>query len=169
MRKADTPPDRCPRTGDMFFDLLPPPEAAGESTSGEGRPGRPRRARRGGGFPGAPGAPDLPADIRLRELEEIGLQRVWLQVAQQIGIDNFFAMWKLLSARPELINDDNQIEIRLRRFASYQKYQRNRYIETLVRAGLKPFEVRQVIRRDLGENLTDRHVQRLCRNARLRG
>lgn len=153
----------------MFFDLLPPPDPAAEPGVAEGRPGRPRRPRRGGSYPGASGAPDLPADIRLRELEEIGLQRIWLTVAQQIGVDNFFAMWKLLSTRPELINDDNQIEIRLRRFASYQKYQRNRYIETLVRAGMKPSEVRQVIRRDLGENLTDRHVQRLCRNARLRG
>lgn len=86
-----------------------------------------------------------------------------------IGVENFFAMWKYLSSRPELINDDNQIEIQMRRFASYLKYQRNRYIETLVRSGLRPTEVRQVIRRDLGENLTVRHVQKLCRNARLRG
>lgn len=67
-----------------------------------------------------------------------------------------------------LRNDDDQIELRLRPFRSYERYQRNRYIETLVAAGFKPAAIHTMIRAELGESLSYRQVKRLASSGRVR-
>lgn len=96
------------------------------------------------------------------ELAEIGLSATWLSVAQLLGYDQFVAMWRLLSSDPGLRNDDDQIELRLRPFRAFERYQRNRYIATLVQAGIKPCEIHALVRADLGETLSYRHIKRLA-------
>ena len=97
----------------------------------------------------------------MREFAEIGLSSTWLRVANLLGYDTFVELWKLLSADPGLRNDDNQIELRLRPFSRYERYQRNRYVETLVAAGLSPRDIMLRLQSDLGEKLSYRHIKRL--------
>lgn len=124
--------------------------------------------RGGGGYLDGRTSAELRADPRLRELAEIGLSATWLGVAQLLGYDQFVAMWRQLSADPALRNDDDQIELRLRPFRSYERYQRNRYIDTLVAAGLRPSEIHDMVRTELGESLSYRHIKRLAASSRLR-
>ena len=124
----------------------------------------------GGGYLDECTPPELAApDLRLRELAEIGLSSTWLAVARLLGYEAFVAMWRLLSSKPELRNDDDQIELRLRPFRSYERYQRNRYIDTLVAAGLKPSEIHAMVHTELGEKLSYRHIKRLAASSRGRG
>lgn len=133
-----------------------------------GRRAASARPAGGGGYLHGCTASELRQDVRLRELAEIGLSATWLGVAQILGYDAFVAMWRHLSSEPALRNDDDQIELRLRPFRSYERYQRNRYIDTLVAAGLKPSQIHEMVRRELGEELSFRHIDRLAKAARLR-
>jgi hypothetical protein len=122
----------------------------------------------GGGYLDECTPPEVAQDLRLRELQEIGLSSTWLSVARLLGYDAFVAMWRLLSSKPELRDDDDQIELRLRPFRSYERYQRNRYIDTLVAAGLKPIEIYAMVHSELGEKLSRRHIERLAQASRKR-
>jgi hypothetical protein len=75
-----------------------------------GRQAKPSHPRRGGGylhecttsnFQKSAGA-QKKRDPRLEELQEMGLQRVWLDVAEVIGVDNVIKLWHIpaLPAEP---------------------------------------------------------------------
>lgn len=134
-----------------------------------GRQARPAAPGAGGGYLDGCTASELRADPRLRELAEIGLSATWLSVARQLGYDQFVAMWRLLSSDPALRNDDDQIELHLRPFRAFERYQRNRYIATLVLAGLRPSQIHEMVRKDLGERLSMRHIMRLAADGRRKG
>jgi hypothetical protein len=104
----------------------------------------------------------------LRELAEIGLSATWLSVARLLGYDQFVEMWRHLSSDPALRNDDDQIELRLRPIRALERYQRNRYIATLVQSGIKPSQIHEMVRSDLGERLSLRHIKRLAAAGRRR-
>lgn len=142
----------------------PPPGAPVQGVGGRQAARRPRRG--GGGYLNGRTPAELRSDPRLRELAEIGLAAHWLAVARIVGYDAFLAVWRLLSEDPALRNDDSQIELTLRPYRSFEKYQRNRYIDTLVLAGMKPSEILALVRRDLGETLSHRHIRRLAARSR---
>lgn len=98
----------------------------------------------------------------------MGLPGVWLAVARELGYEAFLAMWRILDAAVELRSDsDSMIEVQLRRFGSLQRYQRNRFIEALVAAGLGPKEIRARVKAELGEDLSKRHIGRLSKGRRV--
>lgn len=107
-------------------------------------------------------------DPRIAELIDIGLSQVWIDVAHLVGYDDFVALWRWWSADPALRGSRNRIELRLRTVRSFEKYQRNRYIETLVAAGLKPSQIYTMLQTHLGEKLSYRHLKRLTTAAKVR-
>lgn len=108
-----------------------------------------------------------PADPRLDELRRMGLPRVWLRVAEAIGIDAFLTTWRILDADPSTWHNETILRIRLRPYRSYLRYQRNRYIEALTAQGLKPDEIQRRLQRQLGETVSHRHITRLGKGDRL--
>jgi hypothetical protein len=147
------------------------PEAphVGAHRGGVGGRQGPRPVRRGGGgYLNGRTPSELRSDPRLRELAEIGLAAHWLAVAEIAGYEAFLAIWRSLSLNPALRDDDNQIELRLRPFRAFERYQRNRYIETMVSAGLTHRQIHESIVRDLGERLSYRQTKRLAIEARAR-
>ena len=149
------------RTLDLWPEL-PAPCQPPDSTRVGARQARRAPPGGGGGYLNGCTPSGVRQDPRLRELAEIGLSSTWLSVAQLLGYDAFVAMWRLLSSDPALRNDDDQIELRLRPFRAFERYQRNRYIATLVQAGIKPSEIHTMVRQDLGEHLSYRHIKRLA-------
>lgn len=73
----------------------------------------------------------------------------------------------MLSSDQSLRNDCNQIELTLRQFAVYERYQRNKYIETLDKLGYKASEIHAIIWHKLGEPMSYRHLQRLITGSRV--
>lgn len=132
-------------------------------------------ARQGHGQPTAGGGgyldectpSQLWEEARLRELAEMGLPQVWLDVAREIGYDPFMRMWRVLDSAVEMRSgSDSMIEVQLRRFSSFQRYQRNRFIEALVSMGLSTTEIQNRVKRELGEELSLRHLVRLADRGR---
>lgn len=132
-------------------------------------------ARQGHGQPTAGGGgylhectpSQLWEEARLRELAEMGLPQVWLDVAREIGYEPFMRMWRVLDSAVEMRSEsESMIEVQLRRFSSFQRYQRNRFIEALVNMGLSTTEIQNRVKRELGEELSVRHLVRLAARGR---
>ncbi len=105
----------------------------------------------------------------LAELDAMGLSRVLLQVAHTIGFDHFMAMWRILDGSYEAMADnDSGIYMRMPRMAAYKRYQRNRFIEALVQLGWSQPEISRAVKRDLGEDVSDRHIFRLMEGGRVK-
>lgn len=135
-----------------------------------GRQGNPPPPPGGGGYldtcgffkfrPAAPGA-EKKRDPRLDEMVAMGLPRTWLQVAEAIGVDAFLAMWRILDA-DESLHEDNMVKAHLRPYRSYLRFQRNRYIETLAALKVPCATIRDMLKRQLGEEISERHIFNLA-------
>lgn len=105
----------------------------------------------------------------LAELDQMGLPRVVLQVAHAIGFDNFMAAWSILDGAHEIRTDnDSGIYVRLPRLNAYRRFQRNRFIETLAALGYSQPEISRQVKRELGEDVSDRHIWRLMAAGRVK-
>lgn len=102
-------------------------------------------------------------DPRLDELYTMGLPRINLQVAEAIGFDAFMKLWRILDA-DESIHKDRMIEFPIRPYRSYLRFQRNRYIETLAALGVPSSVIREMLKRQLGEEISERHIFNLSKN-----
>ena len=100
-------------------------------------------------------------DPRLDELNQMGLQRVWLVIAERIGVDNMLVMWRILDSDPSSIGDDGRLLVPIRSYSTFLRYQRNRYIESLNSLGLKPIEIQKKLKDQLCEQISIRHISRL--------
>lgn len=100
-------------------------------------------------------------DPRLDELSAMGMPRTWLLVAEAIGIDAFLAMWRILDA-DESLHEDNMVKAHLRPYRSYLRFQRNRYIETLAALKVPCAMIRDMLKRQLGEEISERHIFNLA-------
>lgn len=100
-------------------------------------------------------------DPRLDELRAMGLPSVWLRIAAAVGVDAFLATWRILDAEPAFRSDDGDLDIRMRSFRSYLRYQRNRYIEALCSAGMTAKEIQEAVHRHLCERISIRHISRI--------
>lgn len=106
---------------------------------------------------------DCPCESRVAELCRMGLSAPLMRVANAIGIDAFLVVWRILDSEQGLHTDKGDIELHLRPFRSFMRYQRNRYIEALVRDGLSSHEIRERVRQVLCERISLRHVSRIAR------
>ena len=108
-----------------------------------------------------PGAAEKKRDPRLEEFQQMGLQRVWLDVAEEIGVDAMLKMWRILDRDQSSIGDDGRLLVPIRSYSTFLRYQRNRYIETLNTMGLKPREIQEKLNAQLCEKISLRHISRL--------
>lgn len=136
-----------------------------EQATGQGvgaRQGTPARPGRGGGYLDECMPSQLSSDARFRELEEMGLPGIWLTLAHAIGYDHFMTMWRVLDAAQEMHSESgSMIELQMRRYSSFKRYQRNRFVETLVDMGLSDTAIKERLRCELGEELSISHIGRL--------
>lgn len=109
------------------------------------------------------GEKNAPArDPRLDDLQRMGLPRTWLDVAEAIGVDAFLTAWKILDDSPSNWNRwGSGLEISLRRYRVFLRYQRNRLIEAMSANGLTPPEIKRRLERQLRERLSIRHINRV--------
>lgn len=110
---------------------------------------------------------------KLRELADMGLPSVWIRVATAIGYDNFLQMWRILDTAAEWreirrSENESMIEVQLRRYTSFKRYQRNRWIEELASRGLPNAAIQQAVKQNLGEKLDRSHIRRLAKPGRIR-
>jgi len=104
------------------------------------------------------------ADSRLAELKDIGLAAHWLDVAATIGVDNFLAMWAILSDCDAVQAEKHYAYVP--RYSVWLRYQRNRVIMALDTMGMTANEIRAQIRDDLNESVSVDHIKRIIAKSR---
>lgn len=109
---------------------------------------------------------------KIRELSDMGLPAIWIRIAEAIGYDNFLSMWRILDTAAELreirrSENESMIEVQLRRFTSFKRYQRNRWVEDLARNGLPNAAIEKAVKLRLGEKLDRSHIRRLAARGRV--
>ncbi|SCX40654.1 hypothetical protein [Nitrosospira sp. Nsp1] len=134
-----------------------------------GRQAEPPLPDRGGGYQDncmvlnfEPASEKKP-DPRLDELQKMGLQRVWINIAEKIGVDNLLIAWRMLDSDETNHGDDGRLLIPIRRYSTYIRYQRNRYIEALVDMKLTPREIKEKLERQLCEKISIRNILRIAK------
>jgi len=101
-------------------------------------------------------------DPRLQELHDLGLQRVWLEVAETIGVDSFMQMWRILDADPACRHSDGLLEITLKKHSAYLRHVRNRMIRRLHGTSTTE-QIRKRVLEQFGEELSLRHIERIAK------
>lgn len=160
---AESSEKRSSRRGLADLELLDRPDPQGV---GGRRPPAPPPPGGGGYLDICTGLKLLPGDApdrdpRLDELRSMGLPSVWLRIAAAVGVDAFLATWRILDSEPAFRSDDGDLDIRMRSFRSYLRYQRNRYIESLCSAGMTAREIQEAVHRHLCERISIRHISRI--------
>lgn len=129
--------------------------------------------------PGGGGSPDnctnfelaiggqkkIGADPRLDELRDMGMRPRWIQIAEQIGVDAFLVLWRLLDENPPNM-PGSTVYVSMPRFTRFLRYQRNRFIEAMVQEGLQTAEIQRRVRRELCEDISVRHIDRISEKLR---
>lgn len=100
-------------------------------------------------------------DPRLAELRECGLGRHWMRVAQEIGVDNFLACWRVLSQDDSVQDDCGRVHIPS--IGTYLRLQRNKLIATLAARGSTAGEIQQELKQQLGYDLDLSWIRKLMR------
>lgn len=129
----------------------------------------------GGGYPDNGAISELPlgakknrgADPRLDELRDMGMRPRWIQIAEEIGVDAFLRLWRLLDENPPNM-PGSTVYVSMPRFTRYLRYQRNRFIEALVTAGVGSTDIRRKIKSELSEEVSVRHIDRISAKLRKR-
>ncbi|MFZ4285586.1 hypothetical protein [Variovorax sp. HJSM1_2] len=99
----------------------------------------------------------------------MGLSRVVLAVAEELGFEAFMRVWRVLDSAPELLSDNGYtLIVRMPRLRAYQRFQRNRLVETMAAMGYSQREVQKKVSEQLGEKISDRHTRRLMASRRKR-
>ena len=93
----------------------------------------------------------------------MGLQRVHLDVAEEIGVDAFLKAWRIYDRDQSATADEGRFMVPMRRYETFLRYQRNRYIESLDALGMKPKEIREKLNKQLCEQISLRHISRIIK------
>lgn len=96
---------------------------------------------------------------KIKEIEQIGLARHWINIAKEIGVDQFLIIWRILSNDDLAANDKNYVYIP--RFTVFKRFQRNRVILTLHSDGKNTKDIQKIIKSDLKETVTIGHIKRI--------
>lgn len=131
-----------------------------------GRPGTARTYPGGGGYQGSRITSNFEIkvgdiDPRLDELRMMGLQMRWLRIAEEVGVDALLAMWRILDSDPSVRTDKGDLECTLRPYSSYLRFNRNRYIESLVGQGYGVRQIQELVKANLCEVISIRHISRI--------
>lgn len=103
-------------------------------------------------------------DPRLDELQALGLHATWQKVAAEIGVDAFLAMWRIVDQEQQWHHPKGTLEIPLRHYSSYLRFQRNQFIRALSMAGMTEKEIHYRLLTALGEKLDPTHIKRIAKN-----
>lgn len=147
------------------------PDPLGDVSAGGvgARHGRRRPAGGGGGYLKIGGpqnfqiADEPPKDPRFDDLEKIGIPGAWLRLAHRVGFDAFLDVWRMISNDETIRHDGGHRMPKLREFSAYLRYQRNQYVRSLAASGLQREEIQKLVRKNLREQLSIRHIQELTR------
>lgn len=100
-------------------------------------------------------------DPRLDELHDMGLHYIWKKVANEIGVDAFLAMWRVLDAEEQLHDPRGHLEITMRRYKAYRRFQRNKFIFQMASQKISLEEIHKRLLNQENEFVSIRQLKRI--------
>lgn len=104
-------------------------------------------------------------DPRFVEITKMGMPKIWIEVAAAIGMDAFLCMWRTLDGNLDR-RVGSMLEFSIRPYRSYLRYQRNRYIETLVQSRVPLNEISARVSAQLCEPISRSHITKILKKSR---
>jgi len=119
----------------------------------------------GGGYQNNCNTSELPVrggwrDPRIFELEEMGLSDLWLSIADEIGVDAFYRMWRILDSNNDAGAVTNK-KLLVPRFTTFVRYQRDKLIKYLAKQGHSKKEIQQILKRQFSIEISGRSLCRI--------
>jgi hypothetical protein len=106
------------------------------------------------------------ADPRLDELREIGLSASLQRYARAVGFDAFMTLWQIIENDQRNRSRERGLVIQIPRLKTYQRFQRNRFIEALSSEGVNNSKIHLLIKEQFGEAISKRHIDRISKKSR---
>lgn len=103
------------------------------------------------------------ADPRLIYLRKIGLNATLQKIANSIGFDNFLKMWAILDKDKSAHTDSGAINLHIRSFKAWQRFERERLVKALSSEGYSAREISEFVKDQFGEKLHHSYISRLIR------
>ncbi len=100
-------------------------------------------------------------DERILELRKIGISNWLILLAEEIGYDNMLIVWRRLSYEAGKYGEHR---IRIQRWTSFMRYQRNQLIFSLNDEGKTAKQIRKYLLSGLGESPAIIHIDRIIKN-----
>lgn len=89
----------------------------------------------------------------------MGLSSMWIEVSEAVGPEAFVQIWEILDRHAT--EDYGNLRIRIPRFRKFLRFQRNRFLLTLARAGYGTEEIQRRLQEEVDETLHVEHVRKL--------
>ena len=99
-------------------------------------------------------------DFRLDELREMGLAKHWVNVASIVGYDYFLEIWEVLGSAENVDHISSGVRVYMPHPSLNERYQRNKLIRALGAQGKKSLEIQSIIKKELCEFVSRRHIDR---------
>ena len=104
-------------------------------------------------------------DPRMNELREMGVQQHWLKIAEELGVDAFLKIWRILDREAQAYDScgNGRLLVPMRLYSTYLRYQRNRYINALHGMGMPPSAIQKTLINELHEKISIRNISRVAK------
>lgn len=99
-------------------------------------------------------------DLLIIVLKDTGVSDTWIEIAADIGAENFLSMWERLSDDSE---SGSSIRIQLPKFKLYLRYRRDLYIRSLAEGGMSSRNILNHLKYEQGKVPSLRHIQRIIK------
>jgi len=100
-------------------------------------------------------------DPRIKQLIEMGIGKEWVRYASIAGYEAFIALWVV-------IGKDESVRVRMPPFSKFRRFQRNQLIKQLSAEGLRTDQIKKHIKKHLCEDVSLRHIDRICAKSKIK-
>jgi len=108
-------------------------------------------------------------DPRLNDLRSIGISQKLFAVAEVVGFDYFIEIWKIFDQENLNRSRCSSVDVRIGipRFRSYLLFQRNKYIAALADEGYSTKEISRILKKELCDSVSLRHISRIVSKSKI--
>lgn len=154
-------PERGQKRSSQASAVLERPDPGAELEGVGGRRAPRLAPGGGGGYLPTCGISKVEPDPRLAEYRAMGLLPAIMRIAEALGFEAFDRLWRIVDSDPAFWSENGSLELRLRPYRSYLRYQRDRFIASLAAERKTPAEIQLQVRKVLGERISVRHICRI--------
>jgi len=102
------------------------------------------------------------SDPRIKALHDMYVGEEWIQFAEIVGYESFMVLWMKFG------EENNSKCLYVPTLSKYVRYQRNLLILKLFDEGYRSNQIKKHIKRELCEDISIRHIDRICLKSKMK-